>query len=238
MAVAIVATVAGAIASLAGFGIGSILTPVLSLQIDTKIAIALVSIPHFIATAIRCWSLRKDIDKKVLFSFGITSAAGGLAGAALYSWLVSPPLTMVFGVILIFAGITGVTRLNERLRFRGIVAWIAGLASGALGGLVGNQGGIRSAALLGFELDKNAFVATATAIGLVVDCARMPVYLFLQWNEVERNWLIVLVASIGVSIGTIVGMRFLKKIDERSFKRIVSLVIIFLGIWMLYQALK
>ena len=47
-----------------------------------------------------------------------------------------------------------------------------------LGGLVGNQGGLRSAALLGFRLDRDTFVATATAIGLFVDGARMPIYFF------------------------------------------------------------
>lgn len=35
-----------------------------------------------------------------------------------------------------------------------------------------NQGGIRTAALLGFDVPKEEFVATATAIGLFVDGAR------------------------------------------------------------------
>src|SRR5262249_54880116 len=87
-----VAAIAGAVASVAGFGIGSIVTPVLSLQVDTKLAVAAVSIPHFIGSAVRCWHLRKDIDRKVLVSFGVTSALGGLAGAAIYNWIKSPPL--------------------------------------------------------------------------------------------------------------------------------------------------
>ena len=66
----IAATMPGAIASLAGFGIGSIITPVMSLNVDTKLAVAAVSIPHFIGSAIRCWSLRKEIDRIVLLSFG------------------------------------------------------------------------------------------------------------------------------------------------------------------------
>jgi hypothetical protein len=54
------------------------------------------------------------------------------------------------------------------MRFRGWVAWIAGAMSGFLCGLVGNQGGCGSAALLGFDLSKQSFVATATAVTLVV----------------------------------------------------------------------
>jgi hypothetical protein len=55
------------------------------------------------------------------------------------------------------------------MRFGRITGYMAGALSGLFGGLVGNQGGIRSAALMGFDINKEAFVATATAIGLVVD---------------------------------------------------------------------
>jgi uncharacterized membrane protein YfcA len=236
--VGIVAAIAGAVASVAGFGIGSLLTPVMGLELDTKLAVAAVSIPHFIASAIRCWSLRKDIDRKILFSFGVTSAIGGLTGAAIYNWIQAPPLTFAFGAILIFAGTMGLTGLIEKLRFHGASTWIAGAISGGLGGLVGNQGGIRSAALLGFNLNKNAFVATATAIGLIVDAARMPVYFMSQIDKIVQIWPLVLTGSIGVVIGTIVGMRLLHGIDERIFKRIVSAVILALGVWMLIQSMR
>ncbi len=236
--VGITGAIAGAVASVAGFGIGSILTPVMSLQVDTKLAVAVVSIPHFIGSAIRCWSLRRDIDRKVLLSFGITSALGGLAGAAIYSWINSPPLTFVFGVILILAGIMGVTGVSEKLRFHGAASWIAGALSGGLGGLVGNQGGIRSAALLGFNLDKRAFVATATAIGLFVDAARMPVYFFSQMDRIAHVWPLAVAGSIGVAAGTLVGMRLLHSINERTFKRVVSAFVFVLGGWMLIQALR
>lgn len=53
------ALVAGAIASIAGFGIGSILTPLLSLWLGTKLAVAAVSIPHFIGTALRFSLIRE-----------------------------------------------------------------------------------------------------------------------------------------------------------------------------------
>lgn len=48
--VVVVALVAGAIAAVTGFGIGSLLTPVLALQIDTRLAVAAVSIPHVVGT--------------------------------------------------------------------------------------------------------------------------------------------------------------------------------------------
>jgi hypothetical protein len=76
--VLLAAVVAGAVASVAGFGIGSILTPLLAWQRGTKLAVAAVSIPHLAGTALRLWRLRGHIDRRVLLSFGLASAAGGL----------------------------------------------------------------------------------------------------------------------------------------------------------------
>src|SRR5262245_37468695 len=113
---AIAATVsifAGAVAAVTGFGIGSLLTPVLSQRFDMPLAVAMVSIPHFLATALRLWILRHDVDRRVLKSFGLMSAAGGLAGALLQRVVSSRSLTIAFAMLLTSAGIAGLTGLSE-----------------------------------------------------------------------------------------------------------------------------
>ena len=75
----------GGVAAVAGFGIGSLLTPAFALQMDARLAVAAVSIPHVVGTAFRFWLLGARVDRKILWSFGLTSAAGGLVGALLQS---------------------------------------------------------------------------------------------------------------------------------------------------------
>lgn len=227
--------VASAVASVAGFGIGSILTPILALQSDTKLAVAAISIPHFVASVIRFWLIRKHVNKQVLLNFGITSAVGGLVGALLNSNFDSTGLTLIFSVLLIFAGFMGMTGLSQKMRFYGPVAWIAGGLSGGFGGLVGNQGGIRSAALMTFNLSKESLVATATAIGVIVDLARMPVYLWTEHQEMYSSLHWIIVATIGVVAGTAIGIKFLHGVSEVTFRRILGFFIFLLGI---YMALK
>lgn len=229
---------AGAIAALAGFGIGSILTPLLALSVGTKEAVVAVSIPHLFATAIRFWNLRHKIDRDVLKNFGVSSAVGGLLGALLGSRFSSPILAYILGALLIFAGLTGMTGISQKMRFGRKAAWLGGAVSGVLGGLVGNQGGIRSAALLGFNLEAKTFVATATAIALVVDGARMPVYFFTSPDTVHRLALWITIMVAGGSIGTIVGGRVLARIPELYFRRLVSLLILALGVVMLFRVAK
>src|SRR5512146_2125744 len=66
----------GAIASVAGCGMGSILTPALAARIGTKLAVAAVSIPHVCGTVLRLWVVRQRINRHVIVSFGLASAAG------------------------------------------------------------------------------------------------------------------------------------------------------------------
>src|SRR5919197_1453640 len=141
------AVVAGAIAAVAGFGIGSILTPALALETGTILA----------------------------------------AAAEFTGWM-------------------------RKLQWGRRAAWLAGALSGVLGGLVGNQGGIRAAAMLGFGVPKEAFVPPATAIALFVDLARLPVYLAVQWREIARIWPLVAIATAGVVIGTAFGTRLLGRL--------------------------
>jgi uncharacterized membrane protein YfcA len=229
----LVGVFAGAIASISGFGIGSLLTPLLALKTGTSIAVAGISIAHFFGTALRFWMWKQYINKRVLFSFGITSAIGGLIGALFHNIFQNVILTIIFGCLLGFAGISGLTGISEKLRFNGPAAWFIGALSGMFGGLVGNQGGIRSAAMFGFDLRGKEFVATATGIALAVDCARMPVYFVFQWKDILGIWPLVTLAVAGVLIGTEAGVWTLRKIPENLFKRIVSGIILLIGIFVL-----
>ena len=233
--VAVASTIAGAIAAVSGFGIGSILTPVLQRHYDIKLAVAAVSVPHVIATAVRLWRLRGDVDPTVLKSFGLMSAAGGLAGAVLQRYAAAPGLTLVFATLLIFVGVLQLTGLSERMRFGKRTGWVAGVLSGALGGLVGNQGGIRSAALLGYDLSPARFVATATAAGLIVDAARMPVYVITEHTRLIALTPLMAIASAGAVIGTLAGARLLKKIPPPLFRTIVGGLVVMLGVYMFFR---
>ena len=227
------ALIAAAVAAVAGFGIGSILTPVLAIQVGTKLAVAAVAIPHFVGTAQRFWILRRHVDREVVLRFGLTSALGGLAGALLHATATSSALDVVFGLLLVLAGISELTGWMRRVRWGRRAAWVAGALSGVLGGLVGNQGGIRAASMLGFQVPKESFVATATAIGLFVDAARLPVYLATQGPEIARLWDLLLVAIAAVILGTALGTRLLARVPPPAFRRVVATLLLLLGLYMI-----
>jgi uncharacterized membrane protein YfcA len=173
----------------------------------------------------------------VLLSFGLTSAAGGLAGALLQTRAGVPALMVLFGALLLFTAGAELSGLARRMRFDGPVAWLVGGTSGLLGGLVGNQGGIRSAALLGVNLQKHVFVGTTTAVGLMVDAARMPVYLWQLHEPMSEVTGWIALATLGVVVGTLLGNRLLVRIPEHLFRRAVAVVLAVLGTAMLARGI-
>lgn len=228
--VGIIAFFAGAISAVAGLGIGSILTPLLGLAIGVKLAVAAAAIPHFAGNALRLWTLRHRVDKEVLKTFGVMSAAGALIGALMHARAGAGSLKIALAVILILAGILGVFGWTDRLRVGRKGAAAAGGASGFLGALVGFQGGLRAAAMLALDVRKEAFVATAVALAVIVDGARLPVYAWSVGRQLGAIWPILLAGTIGVLLGTITGKRLFGRIPEGLFRRFVSALLVALGV--------
>lgn len=233
LAILAVAVFSGATATVVGFGIGSMLTPLLAVRYGTSVAVAAVTLPHAVATAVRCWRLRANIDRHVLVRFGLLSALGGLAGALLYTRLGATTLTRILGGLLLLTATAQLTGWSSRWHPHGPFVALLGLCSGFFGGVAGNQGGLRAAALTAFHLSPASFVATATATGLLVDVARAPVYLIGAGERLAQLWLPIGIAGVGVLAGTILGERVLMGLSPARFGRIVGVAVGLLGVWLL-----
>lgn len=220
----------GLVATVVGFGIGSFLTPILAFKTSFGVAVAAVGIAHLFGSVLRFWLLRHTVNRKIFLSFGIPSAIGGLLGALLQSMIASSSLAVVFGGLMILTGIAGIFGWTEKVNIKGPLAKVLGVASGFFGGLVGNQGGLRAAGLMGFKLGKIQFVATMTAVALVVDIFRVPVYLTMHAQELSQLIPEIAVMSVGVIIGTIIGVPLLRRLPSTYFKWALSITVIIVGL--------
>jgi uncharacterized membrane protein YfcA len=206
------------------------------LSFPTSSAVAIVAIPHAVATTVRWWRLRGDVDGPTFRQFGIASAAGGLAGAGLQPFLGSTALSLVLGALLILAG--GSELFRRRVPLPPTPFWrlAGGILSGGFGGLVGNQGGIRAAALLGFQLPPRALVATATASALFVDAARVPIYLVTSGPVLSTTAPLWLAAAAGAVVGTFIGVPILGRIPMATYRLLIGALLVALGVTLLVAA--
>jgi uncharacterized membrane protein YfcA len=232
----VVSFIGGVTASVAGFGIGSLLTPVLASRYSVADAILAVSIPHAVATTIRAWRLRRSIDRTVLRTFGIASGIGGIVGAfSLFAFRAHAGV--ILGVLLLATGSAGLTGWNRQIHPASWLSTLIGGLSGLFGGLAGNQGGLRAAAMMRFDLSPAAFVATSTAVGLMVDAARLPVYIVRGSGSIADLVVPIAIATAGVVAGTLAGERVLLRLSRERFTRIVSALITALGVWLVISSL-
>jgi uncharacterized membrane protein YfcA len=229
---------AGAVAAVSGFGIGSLLTPVLLVGYGTAEAVAIVSIPHAVASSVRLARMRGDVDRAVFRQFGLASAAGGLIGAVAQSRLTSPALGLVLGGLLLMAGAAELfgRRLPPPPTAAGRLA-VGGLA-GFFGGLVGNQGGMRAAALTGYRMPARAMVATTTASAVLVDLARVPIYAVSAPDVLRDGLPLIGIASAGVIAGTFLGGPLLARIPEAQYHRWLGALLMLIGVGLVARSLS
>ncbi len=79
-------------------------------------------------------------------------------------------------------------------------------------------------------------MATATASALLVDAARLPIYLLSAGPVIAGSVDLWVAASIGVTVGTFLGVPVLGRIPEGAYRRFLGGVLVLLGLALLATA--
>lgn len=228
LCVAALVVAAAVVAS--GFGLGTALTPLFLLTYDIKTAVFLVAVVHFANNLFRLALFRQQIDAGVVRRFGLLSVAGAVVGSLLQERAANPGLEIGLGVLLIVLGGVELLPGERGWRLPRRFDQLGGFLSGLLGGLLGNQGALRSGYLLNYSLGKEAFIASGTAIACLIDASRIPVYTAQYGSRLLPAWPY-LVAVIGAAFaGTIIGKHFVERLPQGWFHWVVAAAIILTGL--------
>ena len=230
-----------------GFGLGTLLMPVVAIFFPVEIAIALTAAVHLANNVFNAVLLGKRANGGVFLRFGIPAVAAALVGALLLGRLSDTPplfeyvalgrtfavtaLGLVTGLlILIFVAVES----SPRLAAAAVDAkWLplGGVVSGFFGGLSGHQGAFRSMFLLKAGLDKREFVATNVAIAIAVDLARTPIYGFqFLGSRSAIDWTLVAVATVAAFAGAYLGARLLEKVTLAAVRVVVAVLLVVIGV--------
>lgn len=240
--VCVVALLASGLTFFSGFGLGTLLLPAFALFMPLEQAVAATAVVHLLNGLFKLALLRRHIDRAVLLRFGGPALLAALLGAWVLSQLGTLPalhaytafdhrfellpLKLVIGVLLLlFAMIELVPKLRD-LEFDARWQPLGGALSGFFGGLAGMQGALRSAFLARSGLNKQAFVATGSAIACVIDLARLAVYagtLLTVFGSLDHRLLAA--AVLAAFAGAWLGNRLLHKTTLRSLQRVVALML-------------
>ena len=245
--IGIVAAFASLLTFFSGFGLGTILTPTLFLFFPVEVAIAISGIVHLLNNVFKIVLIKDKIDWATVVKFGVPSIIGAFIGAQVlmripettvfYAYQLGnklcqiTPLKLIMAVLMLFFALFELVPYLKNLQFSRDKLTVGGLISGFFGGLTGNQGALRSAFLLRSGLSKEGFIATGIAVACAVDVTRLSVYAsrFVQL-DLQKNGLLLVVATLSAFLGAYVGSKALKKITLGFVQMAVTVMIVMLSV--------
>ncbi len=247
--IAVAALLASLLTFFSGFGLGTLLSPILVLFFPVHLAIAATAIVHLLNNLFKLALMYQYIAWKVFIRFSIPAffAAGLGAYCLIFLGKLEPissyqlfshtfyisPLNLIIGIIFIVFSFSELSKKLKSLSIPSKYLSIGGLISGFFGGLSGNQGAFRSAFLLKADLDKKAFIATGVISACIVDMVRLTIYFLFITQAAEpfsqTLQLTILVASLSAFIGAYLGKQYLEKITMNTVQQCVSYFMLIVG---------
>lgn len=224
-----------------GFGLGTLLMPVVAVFFPVPVAVAITAIVHLLNNLFKLGLLWRHVDVNVLMRFGVPALLAAIPGALALEHLASlPPLyenttvsitpvKLAAGSLLIlFATAEMIPFLNGITTRLGLP--LGGVLSGFFGGLSGHQGAFRSAFLIQAALGKQAFVATNAAIAALVDISRLVIYgLTFDLAIIQAQGNLIALTSMAAFLGVYLGTRLLQKVTIGFIQKLVAAMLYALG---------
>jgi len=217
------------IGTIAGFGSSVFFVPLAGLFFGFHDVLALTSILHVFSNAAKLVLFGRHVQWKLLLLLGIPSVCFVILGAYLSTRLEFKLTELILGMFLIAFSFFLFFKPAAKLSQNSFNAIAAGGIAGFLAGLIGTGGAIRGLALAAFDLEKGNFVATSAAIDSGVDFSRMIIYLRSGYLTRDFYWYVPGLLFVAFA-GSYAGKLALNKIEQKSFRKIVLLLIFLIGL--------
>jgi uncharacterized membrane protein YfcA len=231
-----------------GFGLGTLLMPVMAIFFPIDIAILLTAWVHLANNLIKFGFYYKSISWKILLRFAPTAIIGAYLGSHLLqqiekmnsplsipSWHIETSIfQMILGFLLgVFAIIEWLPK-EKRFNFPTSVLPIGGAISGFFGGLSGHQGALRSAFLIRAELSKEVLIGTGIVIATCIDVTRIYQYLGNQsYTVLQTNASILISATAVAFLGVFLAQRWIQKVTIAWLQKSIAFFLIIFSVAMM-----
>ena len=229
--------VAAALTVPAGFGLATMLTPVVLFWLPPHEAIAVVAIIHGAHNAWKLKLLRLSVDFGAVKRYGWALVVGAVIGALLHSYIPSDPLLLVVGLAIVILPILSVTERWTNFRLPESEDRIGGFGSGFFGGLTGHQGALRAMFLQKRLPDKVSYAATASVLALAVDITRIPIYIVFEGSAILDEYVLILALVISAVVGVNLGKVWLTKWKQSRIRAGILIAIVASGLAYVVEAM-
>lgn len=222
--------VASIIGTATGFGISTIMVPVLSLWIPFGQVLLLVGIVHLANDLWKILLFRTGVRWRFIATFGLAGIAASFLGGWLSRFASDVPAKRLLGAFLLLYVIFLFVDRRWRLPQTRRTAVAGGISSGLVAGVFGMGGAVRSAFLLSFDLPKAVYLFTSGVLAFAIDVARISGYLSGGTWLSRLHWISV-AAAVPVSlIGAWTAKRLVERIPQGGFRTFIAVFLLAIGI--------
>lgn len=231
---AFAAFLAGLIKTTFGVGAGVFLTPILSLSMDPKTAVALMApmmLLSDISTTGLHWKKWNADHIKVLIPGG---AAGVTLGSYYLAWASPGTTQLTIGIVAIVFSVLQIIRQQKaeyftNLKLNPYHGALISVLAGASSAVAHSGGIIISIYLVTLGMAKQAFVATLVLFLFVGDVLKM--ILFVKMDILSTSLLIEgIKLTPALFLGSWLGARIINKLTDKQFILIINFLIFISGL--------
>jgi len=232
--IALLTLIAATIGTITGFGTSTLMIPVLVIFFPPVEAIFLVAIIHWFGNIWKVALFRSGFNMRLLLLFGVVGLVTSYFGAHISLGANEEILLRVLGAFLAGYALFVAFQSKFKIPAGNTMAIFGGGLSGFFAGMFGIGGAIRSAFLSAFDLPKAVFIATAGAIGLLVDSTRIITY-FTGGETLPRELWYGLILFIPVSfLGAQIAKKVVDRIQQNKFRMVIAIFLLAVGIKLIF----
>ncbi len=231
----ILAFLSEVLGTLSGVSSSALFVPLAKLLESAPVALALTASLHVLGNSVRTVIYWKSIDWKLSLRFGLPAIIMTGLGAQFSDSFSDQVYSVSLGIFLILFSIFFLFFKNKNIFQGKWLPFVGGALSGLLTGLLGSGGAVRSLALVVFNLNPMAFIATSTLIDFGGDILRLGIYLQKGYLNPEHYFYIPLLMLVAFTANWL-AKSLLRFVPKEHFQKIVLFFVLLMGVISLVSA--
>lgn len=211
------------------------MVPLVSFLLGAKAVAPVIAIGEELSRPVRLALFWRDINWQVAKFHVPGSMVGAFLGAYFFTQIDLAWLQILLGLFLvstIFQYRFGETK--RTFRMRDIHFLPLGFSVSLISALFGAAGPVETPFYLNYGLEKEKMIATKTINSFMAGLVQLGTYSYFGALPAEL-WLYGIGIAIGAGLGSYAGKLLLGRMDSKTFRRIVLVVMVISGLAMIYR---
>jgi len=221
-----------------GFGFATLTTPVVALFWNVPIAIAVISIPTLLMSLLNAWRTREAIHEPMKpYLFFFVASLLGLGFGLIFLLQADARLMKLFlGAFIVGQTLLYLVKVTKKSspRHSSLRSGGMGLLAGIMLATVNMPSHVIATYLSGLDISKGTYLFILSACQVALRAIAILSLFLAGIYTPEALWLVVVV-SLPVLFGYVLGTRFYNWLSDRLFFQIILGILLVMGALLVYQ---